>query len=490
MPVNSERSDYMAMKEKWSRLRDCFGGRDTVLKAGEKYVPSLPAKDANENEAYRKRGNFYNALKRTVQGMVGAVFQEPPEVECPEAIKPYLDDITLTNVPFEMFAQETGNEVMLTARYGVLVDMPVSLATTNRPYCIGYKAEDIINWKTTRVAGNQVLTMVVLRESTEVPDPKDEFVHEVKTQYRVVQLTTAGCQVQMFKENENKKGEFVTDGPPVTLLRRGIPLDFIPFVFICAINATPDLEDPPLVDLADVNLGHWRNSVDHEYGLHLVALPTPWVSGAKNSGDGSTPMKIGPSVVWELDIQGSAGMLEFSGEGLASLVSAMDEKKKQMAALGARLLEDSASVQETASAVKMRHSGEHASLRTVAQALEVGFMLVIQIVTWWVGIEEKPVDTEVSVELKKEYLDIKASAQDVQSALAALQANEISYETWWNILMTGGWGREGVTADDEQKAIDERKKKKELEKPKPEPGVVPVKKIVRDANGYISEIQG
>lgn len=458
MPVNTERPDYKEMLPKWDRLRDCFNGRDAVIKKGPLYVPDLPGNDTFMNKSYRARGNFFNATKRTIEGMVGAIFQEAPEVEFPKAFEDFLKDITLTNVTFQMFMQETGKEIMHVARYGVLVDMPAEVTgSVARPYCVGYKAEDIINWRTERQEGDEVLTMVVLHEHVQVANAKDAFCSDLVSQYRVLELKNNVCTVQLWRETEDKSKGFVVYGPEVTPQRRGQALDFIPFVFMGATCSTPDLETPPLLDLADVNLAHFRNSTDHEWGLHLVALPTPWVAGVAGGGAGNSGMKIGPSVVWELAVQGSAGMLEFSGTGLASLVTAMAAKEKQMAVLGARLLESQAQVQETASAVRMRHSDEHANIRTVAQSIEQGFSLVLQMVAWWAGTEDKPIDTEANVELNKEYLNVKASAQEVQVALTALQAGEISFETWWNLLTTGGWGREGIDAEAERTAIDAQK---------------------------------
>jgi len=367
-----------------------------------------------------------------------------------------------------------------------LVDMPLLATPESRPYCVGYKAEDIINWRTTRILGTEVLTMLVLCEHEEVYDLKDPFVTPCITQYRVIRLVGGVCTVQLWREDPNKKNEYIEFGPLVIPMRRGTALDFIPFIFVCATAATPEIEPPPFIDLADVNLGHWRNSCDYEYGLHLVALPTPWVAGARAAEAGS-PMKIGPSVVWELDANGSAGMLEFSGNGLGSIKEAMADKQKQMAVLGARMLEDVPNVNETASAVSLRHSGEHASLRTVTQSIELGLQMVLQIVAWWKGTEAKPVDTAVEVELNKVYNTIKVSAQEMASALQALQADEISFETWYNILTTGGWGREGITPEQELIDIQKRIDAKKAREPKPEPTVIPPTKpklIKRTAEGY------
>jgi hypothetical protein len=73
------------------------------------------------------------------------------------------------------------------------------------------------------------------------------------------------------------------------------------------------------------------------------------------------------------------------------------------------------------------------------------------------------------------------------SALQALQADEISFETWYNILTTGGWGREGITPEQELIDIQKRIDAKKAREPKPEPTVIPPTKpklIKRTAEGY------
>jgi len=59
----------------------------------------------------------------------------------------------------------------------------------------------------------------------------------------------------------------------------------------------------------------------------------------------------------------------------------------------------------------------------------------------------------VNVELNKEYLNVRATPQEIQVALTALQAGEMSFATWYNLLVTGGWAREGVDAAQEQTDI-------------------------------------
>lgn len=454
MPVNSTRKDYDAFVAKWERLRDCFGGRDTIIAAGTKYVPVLNGASIQENVAYRNRGNFYNAVQRTTKGMVGMLFQKDILVDLPARGKMLAEDVTLANVPLPMFAFTAATETLLVGRYGVLVDMTSDPTPgKERPYLVGYAAEQIVNWSTDRGNGDETLTRVVLQETYEEPDPKDEFVCETRMQYRVLRLVE-GVYTQQIWRKPAGSNDFAVYGEPIVPQRRGVPLPFIPFVFLGPLHVTSDLVNPPMLDLADVNIAHWRNSVDYEYGLHLVALPTPWVAGMKTRGDNEDPLKIGPSVVWELDVNGTAGMLEFQGSGMESLHKAMSEKKAQMATLGARLMEDTPRVQETATSTSLRHSGDHATLRSLALSLEQGITLALKIATWWISTEELPAAVKASITLNKDYLNIKATPQEVQVALAALQAGKISYETFWHILLAGGWAREGVTAEDEKKQIE------------------------------------
>jgi len=117
----------------------------------------------------------------------------------------------------------------------------------------------------------------------------------------------------------------------------------------------------------------------------------------------------------------------------------------------------------------------------ITQSLEVGLTLVLQIMVWWDGVIAKPVDAETSVELNKEFLNIKASSQEVVAALQALQAGKISFNTWYEFLQTGGWTREGIDSATEIKEIEAEKHPPV--KPTPPPG--PVKKTIVGPDGKL-----
>ena len=457
MPVNTPRDEYTEYTPIWKRLRDTFGGRDKIIAEGDLYTPRLPAATPEAQRAYLHRGNFYNAVRRTVAGLVGGVFQKMPRFDVPRRVRPWMDDVTLTGVPMASFALSATEDVMLLGRCGILVEMASSPLTEVRPYFVSYVAENIINWDTTIIEGDEVLTLLVLRERPRRVDEQDAFRYTSIEQYRELRLHRDGDTLrytQQLWQRPDKGGEIETVGPRLTPMRRGEALSFIPFTFLGPSAVTTEIKDPPLLDLANLNLAHWRNSCDHEQGLHLVALPTPYVSGMKGAGEDVESLHIGPSTVWILEKDGRAGMVEFSGAGMSALEKALLAKQHQMATLGAKLLEEQPTVaQETATAVLARHAGEHATLRTMAQAMELGLRAALQTMAWWDGLDAQPMDVPVMVELNKDFLQVKAQPQEIQTALATLQAGEISYQTFWSILTEGGWARYGVTAEEEKREI-------------------------------------
>ncbi|HTY71460.1 MAG TPA: DUF4055 domain-containing protein, partial [Actinomycetes bacterium] len=213
------------------------------------------------------------------------------------------------------------------------------------------------------------------------------------------------------------------------------------------------VEKPPLVDLADLNLSHYRTMADLEHGRHFVALPTPWLAGVPAAEKSDTSIALGAETVLILNQGGQCGMLEFSGAGLRALEKADDDKRSMMAALGARLLESPGkSSRETATSVEMRHAGEHATLRTIAQSCEQALTQVLRTHAWWAGEGgDLPNDfdsDEVKFELNKDFFSAKMDAPTLTAWVQALQAEAISYDTFWAAMTDGGLARP-VSAEEE-----------------------------------------
>jgi hypothetical protein len=464
MAVDTTHADYDAMKPKWRRLRDAYDGSDAVKLRGNEYLPLLdshmqPARGADLYAAYKARAVWYNATARTVDGLAGGIFQKTPSIVVPPSVEEDVRDITMTGAPLEQFALTATRETLLMGRYGILVEFPKE-GEELRPYWIPYRAEDIFAWRHERRGGRQVVTGVALMEEVDkaVPAGDDALVSGTIPQIKLLLLEGDRYQQRRWQQPE-EQGEWIEvgaadDGPvtPFEPLRRGAPLPFIPFIFLGPNGLGPTVQKPGLLDLVDMNYSHYRTMADLEHGRHWTALPTPWVAGAVG-GDKAAPLAIGSGAAWELSEGGRAGMLEFTGQGLGALERADESKKSMMAVLGARMLEEQPSSAETFGAVTMRHASEHATLRTVAQSVEQGLTQAMRWHAWWTGTEARPVEVDAAVELNKDFIKIRATPQEVQASLLALQAEAISFKTFYWNLQQGEWGRPGVTADEERDQI-------------------------------------
>ena len=473
--VTTTHPEYDSLRDQWMRCRDCSEGSDTVKSRKTKYLPSLDShKKEGGNDKYANylmRALFYNATGRTIQGLSGSIFQKAPAVtlfskDTEEDIK----DITLTGEPLEMFAFNATKEFLITGRYGILVDMSSEESTMSRPYWVGYRAENIINWRYERMGGKTVLILLVLREFVDKPEEGDDcFCVDQIEQYRVLKLVGGVYTQQVYRETgENKMGlgrkEFVP-GPVIIPQRRGKALDFIPFSLPWSVN------QPPLINLVDVNLAHYRANADLKHGLHFTALPTPWVSG--QSGDTSKPLSIGSGTAWALEAGGKAGMLEFTGQGLGAIREDLLDMQKLMATLGARILEDAPKYAETATAVSMRHAGDYSTLRALAQVVEQQLAFALKTHCWWMEDYKSITDVPCDIQLNKLFFDRSMSADELRALLLALQGGAISYKTFYGRLAETGWSREAISAEAELLEIESQKPGigQPLAKPNPKTGL-------------------
>jgi hypothetical protein len=178
-----------------------------------------------------------------------------------------------------------------------------------------------------------------------------------------------------------------------------------------------------LIDLAHVNLSHFRTAVDIEHGAHLTALPTPYIFGV---GEDEVPSTIGPQTPWvSANENVSAGMLEFTGQGLEALEKRREVKEQQMALLGARMLAPERRQAEAAETAAIHRQGEISVLAALAQAVSRGLTRALDIARdWW----PLPESTSVEITLNTDFQPAQPDAQLVTAMLKLQQAGVVTQE--------------------------------------------------------------
>jgi hypothetical protein len=458
------------MEARWQKCRDALGGEDRIKGAGRIYVPELSGQTLEEYDAYLSRGMFYNASARTVEGLSGAILRKPSDLEWPEAQKDALENMGVSGQTYEQIEKKTVDEVLGLGRFGHLVDAP-SGKEGGEPFVSLWKAENIISWEEKEIEGRMMPVEVRLKEKTLQRSPQDEHAFIPVTRYRVLRLGNPsdrvgrdGQRVNVREDEvsqrdiyfveiwENKstssveKDNWVITDTIVPRMLGGNVLNEIPFTFINPTSLEPTPEDPPILDVVNVNLSHWRNSVDLEHGRHFTALPTGWVAGF----DPKTALRIGSPVAWVAeDTDAKAGFLEFTGAGLGHLQEGMRSKEQLMAVLGARLLEESKKAAEAAETLKLRASGESSALSSISAMCSQGLTRTLKLLALWRGMGE----ADVSTSLNRDFDVVSMTPQMLVALMQAVQSGMTSWNTWFYNLKKGEMVPDNIDADEEAALI-------------------------------------
>jgi hypothetical protein len=442
---------YDEYAAKWQMCRDAAGGESAVHEGTTTYLPELADEESRDYEARLARTSFFNATWRTVAGMRGLMMRKPPTLEIPAATDAYMDDVDMAGTPLNSFVQGIIAEALVVGRVGVLVDYPqqntessISVAQAAslglRPSLKKYAAESIINWKTSRIGNVTVLSLVVLTEEMELAG--DEFAHDTETRYRVLDLFNGAYRQRVYRVDERGKDEQI--GEDVFPLMSNSPMSYIPFIFVGVDTVGPDVEEPPLIDLVDMNIHHYQVTADYEHGCHFSGLPTLFISGYQPDMNAPKIYIGGPNANCLPDPQAKAYFVEIASDFVA-LRNNLEDKKAQMAVLGARMLETQKSAVEAANTLEQRSKGEESQLAVMAQTISLGMSWILTVFSEWAGATG---EVKYELQLDAGYGDV--SAQELTAVVAAWQSGGISGEAKFNYLQKRDFYLEGDTYEIEQ----------------------------------------
>ena len=344
----------------WDVVTDCIKGQKQVKSKRELYLPKPtgdldPVYAEKRYDAYLTRASFYNSTGRTTDGLVGQVFSKPPKTELPPTLEPYLGDIDGYGTSLAQQSKLTLKQNVSVGHGGLLVDFPkttevITVADIQskrlRPRILNIPADKIINWRMVNIGGESKLEMVVLAEEKIISD--DGFEIETEPRWRELRLNSDenGLYVTatVWKENNgeigNNKEQFIIESGPDRIVADGRDMDTIPFVFFGALNNEPTIDKPPMLDLANLNIAHYRNSADYEEAIFVVGQPTPVFTGLTQDWvDNNIKGKV------ILGSRSAVGLPEgATAELLQTLPNSMPhegmkQKEDQMKSIGAKLIE-------------------------------------------------------------------------------------------------------------------------------------------------------
>jgi hypothetical protein len=420
----------------WKRCRDVIEGSDAVKGGRELYLKRLPGQSHEAYEIYLERALFFNITGKTLELYLSMIFSKAATIHGLAADSPLLLDCDLQGTTLEEFLEDVTTETISVGRCGVLVDYSgtiqsgMSLADAAReearPYLVRYPAESITNWHMGRHGGKTVLDRAVLRERKGDEDD-DTF------QYRELILLDETYTVRIWQKSARTTEEHWYIEKTMVPKLNGKPLTALPFYFIDAISGSADCKKPPLLDLVDINLGHYRTIADLEHGRLHSGLATPIFAGF-NFQEGEQ-IKLGSTEGIHSNMpDAKAYYLEFTGQGLGALEKAAEQKEAWMIQLGAGLIDSYQHTQEAAQTLMIRRAGANASVGRIAMAISETMTKAFSFLCEWAGMNTR----DFKIQLTTEYLPESMDPQEIAILLQAVQSGNYRRIDWLYRLKNAG----------------------------------------------------
>lgn len=487
--VKSRHPKYEEMLPYWQKCRDARKGSKAIKNGSncETYLPRLDSQvisDENgkttgqknrEYRNYKDRAIWFGGTGKTVRAFLGMIFSDQPILQSQSAeLQNLLTDhelvryATQDDESFSSLMESASDEVLTVNRVGILEDFPVQLNDEGEPvqmsrkeyeekkitsYSVMYKAEQITNWGIATRNGKRIESFYVLEETW--LDGSESYTNpEKRLRWRILLLEEQSDRSLKYKqvivkESKNDKGlivETVEDMFYPVINDKNF--DIIPFWCLSTTgNNTDDVKEPEILDLVEMNIGHYRNSADLENEKHYVSIKTAvfpgWPVDDPNYGSpvlgGALATPDGTNQPFILEATNGSG-LEVD----------MKEKKENMAILGAQMLASKGRYIQSATTSEIENQGQSGILGNLSATIEDFFSIILTLkIKWSLGREEG-----ASVVLNKEYMKNTLSIEALTPLVQALQSGKMSFDMFYYNMSKLDMYPDDWTKEDEKNAID------------------------------------
>lgn len=437
MTTDYTHPDYKHWSPMWAKVRAAAAGEEAIKAGGETYLPNPSEGSRNIWESnlryqqYLRRAVWFGATGNTLAGLVGVAFANWPTIEISNINKVLLTDADGSGVGLIGQSQAVLSDVLQTGRAGLLADWSAwdgskrkrtvaqAEAAGARAFVTPYTAEQILTWET---QGGR-LTRVVLSESfAEYAGGEVKFLPQLRELF-----LEEGGAVALTWRKYTANGEFIlVDTVRPTM--GGKQLQFVPFAFVGATNNDATCDSPPLLDLANLNLAHYRNSADYEESSFLMGQPQLVIAGVDEEWVKARggPIVFGAREALALPAGATADLLQVAPNTIAK--EAMADKVAMMEALGARLMASSQAVKtatQSAAETKAAYSVLSLACDNVSEAYS-------RVLTWaQMGM---PSAGAASFAIDTRFNDLTLDANAIRETVAAWQAGLVPQSDAWAVL--------------------------------------------------------
>lgn len=448
MSVTTVHPQYSSFVELWRRSRDAITGQPAIKAGGTKYLPASFALDESGGysqvyQDFKERAYFLDLTGRTQAALVGMVFRKDPEIELPPRLQAITENMDGQGQSLEQLSKELVENTLAAGRHILLADYPeaqegMDAETEARlglqPTIASYPAESLINWKVEGVKGRQALTLAVLQEMKR-KDSADEFSHDTEKVYRVLRLRDGVYTQQVYDDSGNS----VTD-EYAPRMAGGAPFDHIPLHIAGASNNKPEVDIPPLLGLADVNISHYQTTANIEEAGWNLGQPMLSLDVGESESDefyrlnGGTPenppkFRFGSRFAF-VSKKGKAEIVQSSDSDYN--VKLADRKEQQAVMIGARIVQRGGQA-ETAEASRINASAEASVLEVLVGNCSEAMEAALEDCARFLGENPDLVELKLNTTFWESTLD----PQSLQVVIAGWQSGLYDQATGLEMVRSG-----------------------------------------------------
>ena len=414
--------DVIAMMPDWSVMAAVTKGTNYIRDLSETYLPQEPREDDDAYATRVDRSVLSPYTSRLIETAAGAILRKPIHIEGDPYWLELAKNIDGIGSNINEYARRALVSSLTYGHSAILVDYPAAANAMNlaeeramgrRPYFVHIDAPQIWGWR--KEPGTNRLLQVRIHDYD--VRPLNEFGEEQVEEMRVIypgryDLYTLGRSTETVSLDETG----------------GYSLDEIPLVPIYSNRRDVLISQPPLLDIANLNITHYQRQADLIHALHIAAMPTLVLEGWDDT-TGSATMGVNYAIAMQPGnkayyVQADATSFDAQMQELQSL-------EGQMSTLGVTKLFGQKFVAESAEAKRIDQAQSNSVLSIISQELESCLNQAFAFAAQYVGIEPP----EIKIDRDFDYY--RLIGQDI-SVLAQLnQMGKISDEMLLEVLRRG-----------------------------------------------------
>jgi len=378
---------YWAMWQRWQPVAAVLSGTAGLAHRSDHYLPQLPNEPPDAYGRRCGRGVLSPYFARIVKAAVGLILRKPIELQGGDEAwwDTWRKDVNRHGSSLEEFCTKLLFDAIAYGHCGFLVDHQLDpavvsladqLANPVLPYFVRYETGNVIGWREASGGANGHLSQLRLREV--VSEPWGSFGEAQYRQvrvlepgrwatYRVREAKDPSQPEEWFKHQEGETG-----------------LTTVPFTVVYSQREGLLLSDPPLLEIANLNLQHYALQAQLLHCLHVAAQPMLIVKGWDQA---SSHLNVGVNNALSLPVEGSAFYVEPASQAFQSLQDELAALETQMASLGVAILAKQKNVAESGLSKQLDRADSNSMLAVISKDLESSLQQAVEWVAAYAGVE-------------------------------------------------------------------------------------------------------